>query len=84
LAEFLGEKPFIIQTWNPVSAKRFFLDLYPDLPQPVLIIAVPFFFIETSAAVGKDFSVFNIIDKEIVDDEPPERIRAPGCRILRP
>lgn len=40
VAEFLGEEPFVVQTWNLPGARAFF-EAHPELSQPILIIEPP-------------------------------------------
>lgn len=87
LAEFLGQEPFIVQTWNPGGAIEFFTELHPDYPQPVMVIVVPQFRYtddDGKRQRGKDFTVFCISGKIIIDDRPKHEIRAPGCIVLQP
>lgn len=87
LAEFLGEEPYAVQTWNPVSAIRFFDLDRPDLPKPRLILMTPMYDIldgDLVLAIGKDFSLLGITGVAIFDDMPSSHINAPGCVILPP
>jgi len=87
LAEFLGEEPYAVQTWNPVSAIRFFESDRPDLPKPRLILMTPMYDVLDDGillAIGKDFSAFGITGAAIFDDMPSSHINAPGCVILPP
>ncbi len=88
LAAYLAEAPFAVQTWNPVSAMKFFLDDHPRLPRPKMVLVAPMREIigERGAlvAIGKDFSRLGIGGAHIIDDMPAESIRAPGCVVLPP
>ena len=87
LKEFLAEAPFIVQTWNSRGAMNFFVNEFPDLPKPVLIMAIPcFFYIDKTGEqdVGKDFKALGIQGATIIDDLKPEEIHAPGCTVLPP
>lgn len=87
LAAYLGEAPFAVQTWNPVSALRFFLDDHPRLPRPRMVLVAPMREIRGergTLTIGKDFSRLGIGGAHIIDDMPAESIRAPGCVVLPP
>lgn len=85
--EFLAEEPYIVQTWNPDGAIKFFTQKFTFYPKPRLIILPPSFRFITKEGdhnIGKNFSAFCIIGKIIIDDMSPEKIYAPGCVILHP
>lgn len=87
LAAFLAEAPYAVQTWNPVSAMRFFLDDHPKLPRPRMVLVAPmreFRGERGEIGIGKDFSRLGIGGAHIIDDMPAESIRAPGCVVLPP
>lgn len=86
LAEFLAEKPYIIQTLDPVMASYFFRN-HPALPQPVLVLEIPYGQVgETgrgSPIIGKNFACLGLKDVEIIDANPAT-VFAPGCIVLPP
>lgn len=85
--EFLAEEPFVIQTWNETGAKEFFTSLYPELPQPLLIMLVPAFESVSSVGgnhIGKNFAALRLTGKTIIDDLPFLMIHAPDCQVLHP
>lgn len=96
LAEFLAQKPFLLQTWGSDGAVAFFRQR-PLLPQPCLIISPPprRFAVRDLAFdpmkadpdfsgdgwVCKDLAALGITHGEVYDDSP-HRVWAPGCRII--
>jgi hypothetical protein len=86
LAEFLAEQAYVIQTWNPDGARKFFGEMFPEFSQPELIL-VPESLVEGDAMpdfVGKNFAALGVTDKIIIDDALDCEIYAPGCAVLKP
>jgi hypothetical protein len=86
LAETLAEEPYLVQTFNPVMALRFF-ELNPLLPPPVMVIVAPTRLDEAAASLpegGKDFRDLGLCGKEIIDDLDAEAILAPDCEVVAP
>lgn len=84
LVEFLGEEPYVVQTWNPTEAIAFFTRHRPDLPRPLMIISAPIDLSADGPDVGKDFSGLGIKGVLIVDDLGASAIKAPGCWVITP
>lgn len=87
LREFLAEEPYVVQTWNPDAAVRFFIEDRPELARPLMILVAPMLDVVVDGdlvAIGKDLSLFGAAGAAIFDDMRPEHIHAPGCVILPP
>ena len=84
LIEFLGEEPYVVQTWNPTQAIDFFVKHRPDLPRPLMIIVAPVDLSPDGPESGKDFSGLGLRGALIVDDLGAAAIKAPGCQIVPP
>lgn len=88
LGEDLAETPHAVQTWNPVTAMRFFLEDRPELPRPELILIAPMCDVVDDEGrfvdVGKDLGALGIRGADVIDDMPAASILAPGCVILPP
>lgn len=98
LASFLGEQPFLIQTWGPEGAVSFFRRR-PELPQPLLIVDPPGIRVRLAelwfdpheidpdfcgdAWVWKDLLALGIAQGEVYDDSP-HHVWAPGCTVIPP
>ncbi len=96
LARFLAERPFVMQTWNPEDASRFFLES-PGLAQPLLVVEPPTLQVRVEDLdfdpctadsnfdglfwVWKDLSALGVHGKEVFDDDP-DHLFAPGCRVV--
>ncbi|MBI5140105.1 MAG: hypothetical protein HZA94_01500 [Candidatus Vogelbacteria bacterium] len=88
VGDFLAEESYVIQTWGAQNAVKFFVERFPNFPKPLLIIVPPAFMNKDAdnkiLGFGKNFSALQLTGKTIIDDEPEERIYAPGNTVVHP